>query len=362
MSTSKYQTVDPQAPPEPKRVLKMVLLVGSIMAMAVILSLATVLTGRPDVAPLIRVATIPEDKKLSAETERRLIIVGDVHGQLHEFKKLLKEVRFDKEKDLVVLLGDFTTKGPDSLDLIDKAIDIGAMCVRGNHEDELVSLYAEAHHLDIPKTYPPHATATTITFGEQPTPTLDPTPGPKRDDDSKLPFPDYSHEAPNPNFEVEVADRHRDWPLAKKMKKHHMKYIQNCPSVLELGNVSKRGINGVACHGGLVWHQRDLEDQDPEVTLRIRGLLPPHYMQPSEGKDGEAWYKYWGDEQRRRPKNERYQVFYGHDASKGLQLHKYSRGLDSRCVKGGELSAYVITVDRKGHFHEKLHQVDCSAA
>lgn len=347
--------------PERKRVVKMVLLVGSIMAMAVILALATVLTARPDIAPLIRVATIPDSQKLSSGTERRLIIVGDVHGQYHEFKKLLKKLHFKQERDLVVLLGDFTTKGPGSLDVIDKAIDIGAMCVRGNHEDELVSLYAEAHHLDIPKTYPPHASATVMTFGEEPKPTLDPTPGPKRDDDSKLPFPDYSHEAADPNFKVEVADRHRDWPLAKKMKTHHMKYIQNCPSLLELGNVSKKGINGVACHGGLVWHQRDLEDQNPEVTLRIRGLLPPNYMQPSEDKDGEPWYQYWGDEQRRRPKDQRYQVFYGHDASKGLQLHKYSRGLDSRCIKGGQLSAYVITVDKHGHFSEKLHQVDCEA-
>lgn len=332
------------------------------MTAAALCALLAVSTKRPDVAPLIRVATIPEEMMLSPDTNRRLIIVGDVHGQANEFKKILKQVKFNKERDLVVLLGDFTTKGPDSLGLIDEAIDVGAMCVRGNHEDEIVSLYAEAHHLDVPKTYPPHASLATATFGGSLTPTLDPTAGPKRDKDSKLPFPDYSHEAPNPNLHIEVADRHRDAPLARALKKRHIEYIQKCPSLLELGNVSKRGIKGVACHGGLVWHQRDLEDQDPEVTLRIRGLLPPNYMQPSEEKDGRPWFDVWGEEQRRRPKSDRYQVFYGHDASKGLQLHKYSRGLDSRCVKGGSLSAYVIEVNRKGHFTETLHQVDCEEA
>lgn len=45
---------------------------------------------------------------------------------------------------------------------------------------------------------------------------------------------------------------------------------------------------------------------------------------------------------------------YGHYAAKGLDIRKYSKGLDSNCVRGGRLSAYVI-----GKEKEELVSVGC---
>lgn len=45
---------------------------------------------------------------------------------------------------------------------------------------------------------------------------------------------------------------------------------------------------------------------------------------------------------------------YGHYAAKGLDIRKYSKGLDSNCVRGGRLSAYVI-----GKKKEELVSVSC---
>lgn len=42
------------------------------------------------------------------------------------------------------------------------------------------------------------------------------------------------------------------------------------------------------------------------------------------------------------PHDKRSTVIYGHDSRRGLQLEKYSKGLDTGCVKGGKLSALLI--------------------
>ena len=70
---------------------------------------------------------------------KRLIFVGDVHGQLSALQALLKKVEFDQDKgDHLVLTGDLVNKGPDSAAVVQLAMDLGASAVRGNHEDRLL--------------------------------------------------------------------------------------------------------------------------------------------------------------------------------------------------------------------------------
>lgn len=48
------------------------------------------------------------------------------------------------------------------------------------------------------------------------------------------------------------------------------------------------------------------------------------------------------------PEEKRSTILYGHDAKTGLMIKKYSKGLDSDCVKGGKLTALVIEADHHG--------------
>jgi hypothetical protein len=48
-------------------------------------------------------------------------------------------------------------------------------------------------------------------------------------------------------------------------------------------------------------------------------------------------------------------IVYGHDSKRGLNIHKYSKGLDSGCLRGGSLTAMII--DAKGR--QKFVSVDC---
>jgi hypothetical protein len=72
----------------------------------------------------------------------RHIFIGDVHGCLDELRSLVKKLAPAPE-DKLVLVGDLVAKGPDSAGVVAYARELGALCVRGNH-DEAVLRYRRA--------------------------------------------------------------------------------------------------------------------------------------------------------------------------------------------------------------------------
>jgi hypothetical protein len=71
--------------------------------------------------------------------ESKTIIVGDIHGCLNEFQQLLKECNYIQGYDDVVLVGDLVNKGPQSAEVVKFARSISALCVRGNHDEHLLT-------------------------------------------------------------------------------------------------------------------------------------------------------------------------------------------------------------------------------
>lgn len=62
-------------------------------------------------------------------------IVSDLHGDYLRFKKLLKKIEFNKENDVLYILGDVFDRGPDSLLLLNYILEHKNMClIKGNHE------------------------------------------------------------------------------------------------------------------------------------------------------------------------------------------------------------------------------------
>jgi hypothetical protein len=68
----------------------------------------------------------------------RTVIVGDVHGCPRELGELLERVAFGAG-DRLISVGDLVARGPDSLGVLDVIRRTGAIVVRGNHEQKLVS-------------------------------------------------------------------------------------------------------------------------------------------------------------------------------------------------------------------------------
>ena len=72
----------------------------------------------------------------------RTLAIGDIHGSLDPLNDLLDWVRPGPD-DLLVLLGDYVDRGPDSRGVIDRILALkrsGAnlVCLRGNHEVMMV--------------------------------------------------------------------------------------------------------------------------------------------------------------------------------------------------------------------------------
>ncbi|RJR40726.1 MAG: serine/threonine protein phosphatase [Deltaproteobacteria bacterium] len=67
--------------------------------------------------------------------------IGDIHGCLGHLEQLLDEVQPDLEKDLLLFVGDYIDRGPDSRGVVDYVLRLRQtyprghiICLKGNHE------------------------------------------------------------------------------------------------------------------------------------------------------------------------------------------------------------------------------------
>ncbi|KAK1712711.1 Metallo-dependent phosphatase-like protein, partial [Colletotrichum lupini] len=300
-------------------------------------------TARPGFTDLfVHIATLPERHLPSRENpSRRLIVVGDVHGMRVSLDRLLEELHFDKSRgDHLVFAGDMVNKGPDSRGVLDLAMRLGASAVRGNHEDRVLLA-----HQNMKTTY------------------------------------------------VTDSDAHGN------------PWLSTLPVILDVGAVESIGGNLVVVHAGLV-PGLSLKHQDPWAVMNMRGLVypreelrrqeahraledyrrthtaapgvtetmiqreherrrKPHDRKiaiPTDRRDGSSsWPKAWNAHQKALPEKEpRTAVAYGHDSKRGLQIDKFTFGLDSGCVNGGELTALVIEASADGGVTHAVKSTKCN--
>ena len=69
--------------------------------------------------------------------------IGDIQGCYSAFKKLLKKIKFNPDKDKLWICGDLVNRGEDSLKTIQtiRALGDAAQCVLGNHDLHLLAIY-----------------------------------------------------------------------------------------------------------------------------------------------------------------------------------------------------------------------------
>ncbi|KAK9481111.1 Metallo-dependent phosphatase-like protein [Lipomyces japonicus] len=260
---------------------------------------------------------------------QRLVFIGDIHGCNVEFEQLLAKVEFNPANDRLILLGDFISKGPDSIAVLDIAMKYNAACVRGNHENTLLRRYAKKHN----QRFDNDMYDNQLENGE-----FDPSTG---------------------GFVHVLADEKK---ILKKTTPDQIRYIDSCPLILRFpGNIFGPD-NGevVAAHAGLMWNQPSLEAQDPAVLLYIRTVVGADNSTASPTRDGYLWKDVWNDYQQSISPISRRTVLYGHDAKTGLAIKTFSKGLDSRCYKGDNLTALVAYPDQVGAWNHHLVSVACS--
>ncbi|KAK5174555.1 uncharacterized protein LTR77_001636 [Saxophila tyrrhenica] len=290
--------------------------------------------------------------------ERRLVFVGDVHGCAKELKKLLHKVDFDEEKDHLIAVGDVISKGPDNVGVLDELMRIGASSVRGNHEDRILTVAAKSLETDSA-------------------------------------------------IEAMSSGAKKDRKLLKKLHKKHLKYLESMPLMLRVpalpqaAKPSHRRSSPLAeeiivVHGGLV-PAVELKKQDPYFVMNMRGMRTKSHLPLAEAKakhgKSKPWHDIWdwyNDRLYRKKSVKDFAIWdsledanepttgldtllgrfglksgkkwpkpqvvvYGHHSKAGLQNERWSKGLDTGCVSGGELTAMVL--DAKGSW--SLTSVGC---
>lgn len=143
--------------------------------------------------------------------------------------------------------------------------------------------------------------------------------------------------------------------LAQQFSNEQIDYLQQCPVILRIPNApGLRGGEMVVVHAGLV-PGVEMDHQDPFQVMNMRTIDLVTRV-PSELRIFEPWEKIWNHQQAHlHPPSQRVTVVYGHDSKRGLNIKRYSKGLDSGCVKGGKLSALII--DSWGR--ERVMSVKC---
>jgi predicted MPP superfamily phosphohydrolase len=76
----------------------------------------------------------------------RTIAIGDIHGCLAAFDALLEAIR-PRDDDLIVTLGDYINRGPNSKGVIETLIELKSRCrlvpLLGNHDQMLLEARSE---------------------------------------------------------------------------------------------------------------------------------------------------------------------------------------------------------------------------
>lgn len=326
---------------------------------------------RAEFRDMIQLKTIDEKLIPTKGGRRRLIVIGDVHGcrdecafycnqyfrqrecksnclpfsQKHFADKyfgyivvvaLLSEIGYDKHNDHIILAGDIVSKGPYSPEVVDLAISMSASCVRGNHEDRVLLARQNLHSSTLTHHHQSNKQSTDHEILRRAAPPSADTAGKSKKKKDK------KDDSDNSDHYSQV-----DKDLACSLSKHQINYLASCPVILNLGPIPTLG-NVQVVHAGLV-PGIPLHLQDPISTMYMRTIdLDTHI--PSHLHEGVPWYKLWERHQDAKVKKKKGggkgeepgTVIYGHDSRRGLQLRRWTKGLDTGCVKGGRLTALII--------------------
>ena len=221
----------------------------------------------------------------------RHIFIGDIQGCREELEALLESVSFDTASDTLLPVGDLVNRGPDSAGTLRLLRTLAASAVLGNHDLHLLRAAAGTRKLGARDTFQDVLEA----------------------DDRE-----------------ELLDYVRGLPFARRAGTELLIHAGVHPSWTD-------PVERLAGLDPLVPHP-DSDFATRVRTCDARGRRPEECAEASP-EDFQPWYRF------RRPEPERVIVF-GHWAAQGLLVEPGLRGLDSGCVWGKCLTAWIAEEDR----------------
>ncbi|CAI4210804.1 unnamed protein product [Parascedosporium putredinis] len=295
--------------------------------------------------------------------------------------ELLAKTGYDAESgnDHLIFTGGLLTLGPDSAAVVDLAMSLGASSVRGIPEDRVL-LVRELMNA-------PRNNGTNKIHGL----------GGDNEADDEL---EQEHLARGDYVERIVAN---------SLTVEQIDWLADLPAILDIGNIPT--VQSVyVSHAGLVPGLKP-DVHDPWPAMNMRSIVYPReqvrwttakklveerlkkqeaesgkkkfigrkakdalilaayqdsarpgdrdVMVPIDDYSGYEWAPVWNRMESEKSEAERQTIIYGRDTKYGLNLGKYTFGLNTRCVFGEQLTALVISGSSTG-VQQKTISVDCS--
>lgn len=226
---------------------------------------------------------------------KSIIVYGDIHGCLDEFKKLRKKID-PKADDIEISVGDFLNKGPYSLETLHYILDHDILAVAGNNEAKIIKLY---------KRY-------------------------RKEGEKYL---------------KTIREHEKDTIL--KITKNELKYLESLPYFLKFSNLT-------IVHGGIMPDTILDENMDNKAKKQITLLRYLNRdLEPIPWDDFDGRYKFWSE------LYEGHEGFivYGHHPFDEPKIDEYAIGIDTGCVYGGKLTAVKFKVSKNGKVDIKNYKL-----
>ncbi len=239
---------------------------------------------------------MPAPRPPSSGSTRRRIFIGDIQGCREELELLLEKLNLDPSRDEIHPVGDLVNRGPDSAGVLRIMRDLDVGGVLGNHDLHTLRVAAGSRQ-----------------------------PG-KRDTLTDL-------------FAADDCSTLLEWLGQRPL-------IRVWPDLICVH---------AGVHPAWVDPEEALQGIDPlkvdprsDFVTRVRYCAPdgsrPEKDWPAPEAPQRPWHEYWQERS-----GERRTVVYGHWASAGLVSKPRVRGLDTGCVWGRRLTAWIADEDRHVH-------------
>lgn len=231
----------------------------------------------------------------------RRIFIGDVQGCADELEELLEKLNFDPLSDRLHFVGDLLRRGPESLRVLRLVRELQGICVLGNHEAALLRKKFFTREASPAEEIPVELTEL------------------KQAEDLEV-LGSWLLSLPLLYSSAEICLVHAAMPPAL----WHARTLREGQALLPAWEE-------------LRWH----ESEDMSFLFQTRYCDPTGSRPPADKPEPEPPYEPWfhfyeGP----------WTVVFGHWARKGLVLGERVRGLDTGCVYGRALSAWIAEEDR----------------
>ncbi|KAL6948489.1 hypothetical protein ACO0QE_000955 [Hanseniaspora vineae] len=295
-----------------------------------------------------------------------LVFIGDVHGEYYKLVELTEKVEslitinhhVDSKPDIRhVLLGDFVSKGPYSKEVVQwmQQNDANVECIFGNHE--VTTLSYKSFHKRVPFSTEPNFIANTNKIKNT-----------HRKLYRKIGLKNLLYVAQKCSAMLHFSEEElskNDMVLlntdlnAENKKKHKHMHKKNNLIAVHAGILPNEAVDPIHEPPKIknLISMKYVDESNWDITSSSKNLdpsstslVPSPDLHSLKTRKLIKWWKLWNDKnlskygyEKKLGENE-YTIFYGHAAAQGLNIRKRTRGMDSGCVTGGQLSAYVISI------------------